>query len=152
MAKARGSDLLNPEQAQHAHMLRYPGFLSLDEISIVRREAARHRDSHPGCGGTLYLQHEGLHDSLVPIVARIYERVWLTDAEHWGLNAVHELEGVSGLGAPAAPGLDGDESDASVESASFCTDGTMYARTIEFHEYGSQGRKCCGTHSDYGSM
>lgn len=177
-----GRDLLNPEHAQHAQMLRFPAFISAAEIEVIKAEALRHRACHPGVCETLYLQHGGIHHSLAPIVARIHDQVWRVDAEIWGLNAVHRLEGVSGAAvrelaasgcdnsetasvADAADGeLSGDEGDdfdarssaasasSSTLTASFAVDGAMRPRTIEFHEYSVRGRRICGTHSDYGSL
>lgn len=176
----RGRDLLDPHFAQHAGVYRVPAFLSEAEIDAIRSEAARHREEHPGKGGTLYLQYNGLHETLEPIVSKIREQVRDIDAEHWGLNAVHELEGVSGVrrvetASKATDEEKGDgavdagdaastcdagsddvdsDSDDSIISASFCEKGSMRARTVEFHDYSNapHGRRVCGTHCDTGSL
>ena len=135
-------------------MVRFPEFISAEEVELIRDEALRHRASHPDAGGTLYLQHEGLHPLLAPIVERIHDRVWRLDAEVWGLNAVHDLEGVSGLHhRPANQDAAVSDSDEPSASWSFCTSGAMQPRTIEFHEYGTaRGRKVCCNHCDHGSL
>jgi hypothetical protein len=160
-----GRELLDPDKAQHAAVIRVPAFLGAAEIAVLTREAHRHRTSHPDAGFTLYVQHDGLHASLAPVIARIHEQVWLLDAEHWGLNAVHDLEGVSGMGGGAAQGafaqdalssgLDGcasDDSSSTEHSASYCEDGSMRHRTVEYHEYSERARKICASHADHGSL
>ena len=176
-----GRELLDPLMAQHAKVFRFPAFLSIDEIDIIRCEARRHRESHPDAGFTLYLQHGGVDPLLQTIIARIREQVRRVDAEHWGLNAMHALEGVSGVryspagdegtnAAAVTAQPDGDaashvDDDAASEAsngaasaasssatASYCTDGRMHARTVEFHEYSSRARKICANHCDHGSL
>lgn len=149
-SEPQGSDLIDPAHAQHAQTIRMPGFIDSNEIQLIRAVVARHRMCHPHAGGTLYLQHEGLDRLLAPIVSRIHDQVKLVDAELWGLNAVAALEGVSGLSS--SPGDTSDASDTSSASASYCTDGSMRPRTIEFHEYSERGRKACGSHCDHGSL
>lgn len=149
----QGAALLDPSQAQLSHLVRIPKFLSSDDIDVLEYAAARHRSSHPDAGFTLYLQHNGLHSTVDLIVQRIHDSVKRIDVEHWGLNAVHELEGVSGIGAIGMDGSSsGSDSSASDVSASYCTDGSMRARTVEFHEYGAGKRQVCASHCDHGSL
>ena len=167
----QGSDLLDPARAQYATVVRTPAFLTKDDIEVIRHSAAHYTATHPDAGFTLYLQHKGLDPALADIVARVHDRVNSIDAEHWALNAVHALEGVSGVSAgrhskssggdgggaattTANVATSGYESDgeSSVASLSYCTDGTMRARTVEFHEYSKLKRQICANHSDWGSL
>lgn len=152
-----GAALLDPSLAQHAAVVRIPSFLSDAEISTLKGAAECHRLSHPDADFTMYLQHGGVAPLVAMIVQRIHDQVKQVDAEHWCLNAVHDLEGVSGIHASCdgAVSRDGDSSDddsSSNVSASYCTDGSMRARTVEFHEYGAGKRQVCASHCDHGSL
>mmetsp|Transcript_12797 Transcript_12797/g.41540 ORF Transcript_12797/g.41540 Transcript_12797/m.41540 type:complete len:271 (-) Transcript_12797:68-880(-) len=153
----RGAALLDPSHAQHAAIVRLPSFLSAAEIGVLEVAASDHRSSHPDSGFTLYLQSGGLSASVDAIVQRIHEQVRRIDVESWGLNAVHDLEGVAGARFSASGSS--SESDASADSggssscsASYSVDGSMRARTVEFHEYGSGKRQVCASHCDHGSL
>ena len=129
----RGAALLDPSHAQHAAIVRLPSFLSAAEIGVLEVAASDHRSSNPDSGFTLYLQSGGLSASVDAIVQRIHEQVRRIDVERWGLNAVHDLEGVAGARFSASGSS--SESDASADSggssscsASYSVDGSMRAR------------------------
>lgn len=120
----RGLDLLESCFCDQTSVVRRKQFLSLEEIDKVKAASVQ-LGKDVKKWDTIYLQVGGHFQREEPeLYAKICDLVAESDEENWGLLSGCDKE----LGAGVNP------------------------RTIEFHEYGLDARRVCGTHGDTGSL